>query len=115
MKGKRSSEIDDYVEQFPREVQLILERVRRTIRAAAPGAEEAFKYGIPTFTLQVSVPRFPPDGCSELRREEILRQQIEGLLRIMNDRVQLGFERLVELLAPLAQLHTVGRVGRRVE
>ncbi len=44
--------IDEYVAGFPRDVQAILEKIRTTIRKAAPGAEETIKYGMPTFTLR---------------------------------------------------------------
>lgn len=43
--------IDDYINTFPSDVQPILERVRQTIRRAAPGAVETMSYGIPTFDL----------------------------------------------------------------
>ena len=40
--------VDDYIASFPVEVQQVLQQVRRTIHAAAPGLEEAISYGIPT-------------------------------------------------------------------
>jgi len=43
--------IDEYIAGFAPEVQAILERVRSTIRAAAPDAEETISYRIPAFTL----------------------------------------------------------------
>ena len=43
--------IDEYIAGFPRDVQVVLERVRNAIRKAVPGAEEAISYGIPTFKL----------------------------------------------------------------
>jgi len=43
--------IDDYIAGFPVEVQEILEKIRSTIRKAAPDAKETINYGIPTFTL----------------------------------------------------------------
>ena len=43
--------MDEYIASFPAEVREKLEKIRRTIRAAAPEAEETIKYGIPTFTL----------------------------------------------------------------
>jgi uncharacterized protein YdhG (YjbR/CyaY superfamily) len=49
--AKTPKSIDDYVERFPREVQQLLEKMRRTIRKAAPTAEETISYGIPAFTL----------------------------------------------------------------
>jgi uncharacterized protein YdhG (YjbR/CyaY superfamily) len=45
------SNIDDYIALFPPEVQAILEKIRLTIRKAAPGAEETIRYRIPTFRL----------------------------------------------------------------
>jgi len=44
--------IDEYIAGFPNEVQQILEKIRRTIRAAAPDAQEIIKYKMPTFTLK---------------------------------------------------------------
>ena len=46
-----SNGIDRYVSGFPKDVQGILGKVRRTIRAAAPDARETMSYQIPTFTL----------------------------------------------------------------
>ena len=43
--------IDDYIAGFPPDVQAILEKIRLTIREAAPDAEETIKYRMPTFTL----------------------------------------------------------------
>ncbi len=43
--------IDEYIAGFPEDVQRILERIRATIREAAPDAEETIKYAMPTFTL----------------------------------------------------------------
>jgi uncharacterized protein YdhG (YjbR/CyaY superfamily) len=44
--------IDEYIADFPPNVQEILQKVRATIKAAAPGAEEAIKYQMPTFVLK---------------------------------------------------------------
>lgn len=43
--------IDDYIATFSPEVQAILERIRATIRKAAPQAAETISYRIPAFTL----------------------------------------------------------------
>jgi len=43
--------VDAYIAGFPDDVQLILQRIRRTIRAEAPRAEEVISYGIPMFKL----------------------------------------------------------------
>lgn len=53
MKSKKVSfsSIDEYIATFPEDVQKIMKQLRRTIKAAAPDAEEKISYGIPTFTL----------------------------------------------------------------
>lgn len=43
--------IDDYISRFPDPVQRMLNQMRRTIRAAAPGAVETMSYGIPTYDV----------------------------------------------------------------
>ncbi len=43
--------IDEYISGFPEDVQEILRKIRRIISVAAPDAEEAIKYQIPTFVL----------------------------------------------------------------
>lgn len=43
--------IDAYIAGFPAEVQTKLKKIRSVIRKAAPEAEEAFKYQIPTYVL----------------------------------------------------------------
>jgi len=41
--------VDAYVASFPPDVQAVLQDVRRTIRKAAPTAEEAISYDIPAY------------------------------------------------------------------
>jgi uncharacterized protein YdhG (YjbR/CyaY superfamily) len=43
--------IDEYIAGFPKDVQEVLEKVRATVRKAAPEAKETIKYQMPTFTL----------------------------------------------------------------
>ena len=43
--------IDEYIGTFPEDVQTILEKMRKTIREAAPGAVETISYQMPTFKL----------------------------------------------------------------
>jgi uncharacterized protein YdhG (YjbR/CyaY superfamily) len=51
-KGKVApGNIDDYIAGFPSAIQEILQQVRATIRAAAPGAQEKISYQMPAFTL----------------------------------------------------------------
>ena len=53
MRAKQApaKDIEQYIAGFPSNVQKILQKIRLTIRQAAPGAEEAIKYQIPAFTL----------------------------------------------------------------
>jgi len=48
---KAPANIDDYIAAFPPEIRAILEKIRATIRKAAPDAVETISYQIPTFTL----------------------------------------------------------------
>ncbi len=43
--------IDEYIGAFPKDVQGILQRIRKTIRNAAPEAVETISYQMPTFKL----------------------------------------------------------------
>ncbi len=51
---KQFETVDDYIKTFPKDVQSILEKVRRTIKRAAPEAEETISYQMPTFKLNGS-------------------------------------------------------------
>lgn len=44
-------DIDEYIAGFPEEVQEKLEKIRMTIKKAAPDVEETISYKIPTFNL----------------------------------------------------------------
>ena len=43
--------VDEYIKTFPKEVQSILEKMRQTVKKAAPGVVEAISYQMPTFKL----------------------------------------------------------------
>lgn len=45
------SDIETYIQQFPDEVQEILQTIRKLINDNAPGANEYFAYGMPAFKL----------------------------------------------------------------
>ena len=53
MKSKKADfhSIDDYIATFPEDVQKTMEQLRKTIKAAAPKAEEKISYQMPTFAL----------------------------------------------------------------
>jgi uncharacterized protein YdhG (YjbR/CyaY superfamily) len=52
MPGRRATpkNIDEYIASFSPEVRAILERIRLTIRQAAPDAQETISYKMPAFT-----------------------------------------------------------------
>lgn len=50
--------IDDYISTFPEDMRSILEKMRKTIRGAAPDAEETISYRIPTFKLNGNLVHF---------------------------------------------------------
>src|SRR5271170_5383658 len=45
----KPKDIDGYIRLFPADVQAILEKVRTTIREAAPDAKETISYQMPAF------------------------------------------------------------------
>jgi uncharacterized protein YdhG (YjbR/CyaY superfamily) len=55
---KNYTTIDEYITSFPDDVQVLLQKIRNTIHAAAPDAAEAIKYGIPTFVLNGNLVHF---------------------------------------------------------
>jgi len=72
--------IDEYIAGFPPDVQEILQKIRRTIREAAPDAQETIKYRMPTFTLKGDLVYFAafknhigfypiPTGIEEFKNE----------------------------------------------
>lgn len=72
--------VDEYIAACPQDVQDVLGQVRATIRQAAPDAEEAIKYRIPTFVLNENLVHFAalqnhigfyptPSGIEQFKRE----------------------------------------------
>ena len=54
----KAKDIDHYIAGFPDDVREILEKVRATIKKAAPDAEESIGYGIPTYKLNGNLVHF---------------------------------------------------------
>lgn len=50
--------IDEYIKTFPKEVQLILQELRKVIQEEAPEASEKISYQIPTFYLNGNLVHF---------------------------------------------------------
>src|SRR5580765_6778675 len=47
--SKVAANIDEYIEQFPANIQAILQKLRATIKKTAPAAEELISYQMPAF------------------------------------------------------------------
>lgn len=80
MEGQKPTNIDEYIAGFPPEIQSLLEKMRATIRAAAPQAVEAISYQMPTFKLEGNLVHFAafkhhigfyptPTGVAEFEEE----------------------------------------------
>jgi len=97
-KQKGPKTIDEYIAGFPKDVQEILEKIRVTIRKAAPDAEETISYAIPTFTLKGKyliyfagykkhIGVYPvPAGGAELNEELSVYQTGKGTLQFPLDK-----------------------------
>jgi uncharacterized protein YdhG (YjbR/CyaY superfamily) len=55
---KTAADIESFIADFPEEVQKTLNKLRAVIQKAAPDAQEAINYGIPTFKLKGNLVHF---------------------------------------------------------
>ena len=89
--------IDEYIAGFPEDVQKILQKIRMTIRKAAPASEESIKYQIPTFTLNGNLVHFAayknhigfypaPAGIDEFKDEVSIYRRGKGTLQFPLDK-----------------------------
>lgn len=89
--------IDEYIAGFPPEVQAILEKIRLTIRKAAPDAAETIKYRMPTFTLNGNLVHFAafkkhigfypaPRGIEKFRQELSVYEGAKGSVQFPLDK-----------------------------
>lgn len=89
--------IDEHIAKFPEDVQVTLEKVRATIRKAAPNAEETINYGIPTFTLEGNLVHFAgfkshigfyptPSGIEKFKAELSKYEGAKGSVKFPLDR-----------------------------
>lgn len=89
--------IDEYIAGFPQDIQEILGKIRLTIRKAAPDAEEAIKYRIPTFTLKGNLVHFAafekhigfypePTGIEKFKDELSVYAQSKGSVQFPLDK-----------------------------
>jgi uncharacterized protein YdhG (YjbR/CyaY superfamily) len=88
--------IDDYIAGFPRDVQAILQKIRATIRKAAPHAQETISYRMPAFkqngmlvyfaAFKKHIGLFPPvTGDAKLKEEASVYAGPKGNLQFPLD------------------------------
>lgn len=58
MNRPQADTIDNYIAGFPDDVQKLLKQMKEIISKAAPKAEEAIRYAMPTFTLHGNLVHF---------------------------------------------------------
>jgi uncharacterized protein YdhG (YjbR/CyaY superfamily) len=51
MKGFIKNSVDEYIKDFPEEIQHLLNQIHSTIINVAPNAEESLSYGMPAYKL----------------------------------------------------------------
>ncbi len=49
---KKTASVNDYLKSLPADVRAALNKLRKTIKAAAPAATEVISYGLPIFKYQ---------------------------------------------------------------
>jgi uncharacterized protein YdhG (YjbR/CyaY superfamily) len=87
---------DEYIATFPEETQKILIKIRATIKAAAPDAEEKISYQMPTFTLHGNLVHFAafknhigfypvPTGIEEFKNELSIYEGGKGSVKFPLD------------------------------
>jgi uncharacterized protein YdhG (YjbR/CyaY superfamily) len=97
MRAKQTTTIDEYIADCPENVQPHLEKVRAAIRKGAPDAEEAIKYGMPTFVQQGNLIHFagwtnhvglyPGSKPIEMFKDELAKYEIsKGTVRFPLDK-----------------------------
>ncbi len=89
--------VDEYIATFPKNVQSILQELRQIVRDAAPEAEEAISYQMPTFKLNGNLVWFaafknhigfyPKVSAIEVFKEELSGYEVsKGTIRFPLDK-----------------------------
>ena len=89
-------DIDEYIAGFPEQIQALLQKVRQTVHEAAPEAQEAIKYQMPTFTLKGNLVHFAafkqhigfypaPSGIETFQKELATYASSKGAIRFPLD------------------------------
>jgi uncharacterized protein YdhG (YjbR/CyaY superfamily) len=84
--------IDEYIANFPPDIQEILQEIRLTIQNAAPEATEKISYGMPTFVLEGNLVHFAafkkhigfyptPSGTTKFQRKILAYKHAKGSIQ----------------------------------
>jgi len=96
MESIKANSIDEYIAQFPPEIKSRLKQKRETIQKAAPKAEEAISYAIPTFKLNGNLVHFAafknhigfypaPQGLEEFKNDLAKFKGAKGSVQFPHD------------------------------
>jgi uncharacterized protein YdhG (YjbR/CyaY superfamily) len=58
MEISQAKTIDEFIAEYPNDIQTILQQIRETIHKTVPDAKEKISYGIPTFTFHGNLVHF---------------------------------------------------------
>lgn len=111
-------DIDGYLASVPAPERAVLEKLRRTIRAAAPGAEEKIAYGMPAFYDPGPLVAFAAfkDHCSffpmSVATMEKFKRELQGYDRT---RGSIHFTAARPLPAALVRKIVKARIGENAE
>jgi len=72
--------IDEYIARYPKGIQAILQKIRKTVQKAAPDAQETINYQMPTLSLNGNLVHFAafekhigfyptPSGIEKFKKE----------------------------------------------
>jgi len=97
MEGNAFASINEYITQFPPEIQEILQAVRKVIKESAPDATEKISYQMPTFALHGNLVHFAgyknhigfypaPSGIEAFKKELSVYKGAKGSVQFPLDK-----------------------------
>ena len=92
-----SRQVDEYISRFPKDVRERLEKIRETIKEAAPDSVETISYGIPTYRQGTNLAHFAgykkhigfyptPSGIDAFREELSIYEVSKGTVKFPHDK-----------------------------
>lgn len=114
--------MDEFIANSSKEVRTILEKIRKVIRKAAPGADETINYGIPTFTLKGNLVHFSgfkshigfyptPSGIEKFKKELSPYETAKGSVKFPLDQ-PIPYD-LIEKIAKFRVKENLGKAEGR--